>query len=163
MENLDNTVIEVLTEEHGKKVIAWWKKQGIDTALKTGNCTKEGNDYDRCYGIIDGYFANYSIGEAIAHNAKIIELPTEEKTFPRMMMCWNDENSLRNVYVLFHDKQLDFPYIGIYENDVERYKRGDEKIGFMYYKHAKEIEEQPKEMTLDEVCNELGYEIKIVK
>ena len=91
-----------------------------------------------------------------------IELSTEEKTFPRMMMCWNEEYLLRNVYVLFHDKQLDFPYIGIYESDVERYQRGDDKIGFIYYKHAKEIEE-PKEMTLDEVCKELGYEIKIIK
>ncbi len=100
------------------------------------------------------------LNAVIAKNAKILP---DEKTFPRMMRCWDDdEYLLRNIYVLFHDKQLDFPYIGICESDVERYKRGDDKMEFTCYKYAKEIEE-PKEMTLSEVCEKLGYEIKIVK
>lgn len=163
MENLDNTVIEVLTKEHGEKVIAWWKKQGIDTKFKVGDCTKENHDDNRYYGIINGIFDHWIIEQLNYYNAKIIELPTEEKTFPRMMMCWNDENLAFNVYVLFYDKQLNYQYVGIIEHDVERYKNGDNNINMCIYKNAKEIEEQPKEMTLDEVCKELGYEIKIVK
>lgn len=163
MEKLNNTVIEVLTEEHGEKVIAWWKKQGIHTRCKIGVCTKKyDNDY-RYYGVINGIFDNCSIEEVRENNAKIIELHTEDKTFPRMMMCWDDENSSLNIYVLFYDKQLNYPYIGILANDVERYKNGDNDIFHICYKNAKEIDELPKEMTLSEVCNELGYKIKIVK
>ena len=170
MEKLNNTVIEVLTEEHGEQVIAWFQKQGIDTRCKIGVCTKKYDNCNRYYGVINGIFDNWSIEEVRESNAIIIELP-EEKTFPRMMRCWDDdEYLLRNIYVLFYDKQFNYPYVGIRESDVERYKKGDDNIDFTYYKHAKEIdeqpkeiEEQPKEMTLSEVCEKLGFEIKIVK
>ncbi len=65
----NNCVIEVLTREHGKEVIKWWKEQGITTRLE-GNCSKAENDECRWYGIIDGTFDNYY--EHSLTNKKII-------------------------------------------------------------------------------------------
>ena len=49
---LDNTVIKVESEEHGKKVIEWWKEQGVDT-MKIGK-------FIGYYGLINGKFLFFS-------------------------------------------------------------------------------------------------------
>ena len=76
---MKNEVIEVLDEEHGKKVIKYWKSIGVDTKGYVGDCTKEslfGSEL-RFYGVIDGCFSFYSEKEAAVKNAEIIELPEE--------------------------------------------------------------------------------------
>jgi hypothetical protein len=75
---MENTVIKVLTKEHGKRVINWFKSQGIDTGSCTGTiCESEGFN---CiyYGVINGNFINYYIEQVLKNNAKIIELPEDE-------------------------------------------------------------------------------------
>jgi len=75
---MNNTVIKVLTKEHGKRVINWFKSQGIDTGSCTGTiCESEGFN---CiyYGVINGNFINYYIEQVLKNNAKIIELPEDE-------------------------------------------------------------------------------------
>lgn len=76
---MENTVIKVLTKEHGKKVIEWWEKQGIDTRDLIGISCE--SDWDTCiyYGVIQGKFDNWGINTVQHYNAKIIELPTEEE------------------------------------------------------------------------------------
>lgn len=75
---MENTVIKVLTKEHGAKVIEWWKSQVEETHGYAGTmCEAEG--YEAFYyGVIDGHFGNYSRKDVDRYNAKIIELPEEE-------------------------------------------------------------------------------------
>jgi len=40
-EQWNNTVIEVLDREHGKKVIEWWKGQGVSVNGCVGSETRE--------------------------------------------------------------------------------------------------------------------------
>ena len=72
---MNNKVIKVLNEEHGKRVIEFWKKY-CDT-MKF-----EGIDIGHYYGIINGGFNRWSINEIIEASAEIIELP-EEKTYAK--------------------------------------------------------------------------------
>jgi hypothetical protein len=75
---MENTVIKVLTKEHGAKVIKWWESQGVDTSIYTGTiCESEGYE-SIYYGVINGNFGNYSRKDVDRYNAKIIELPEEE-------------------------------------------------------------------------------------
>ena len=70
---MNNKVIKVLNEEHGRKVIKFFK-QYCDTRSLEGTCIE-------CfYGIIDGKFYIWSVEKVRIANAEIIELP-EEKTY----------------------------------------------------------------------------------
>lgn len=79
-EKWNNTVIEVLDREHGKKVIEWWKEQGVATNGYDGDCTKEAGNYCIYYGVIDGRFDNYIIGKVNDNNAQIITLPESKQS-----------------------------------------------------------------------------------
>lgn len=93
MNKLNNTVIKVLSEKHGRKVIQWWKDQGVDTYYFEGTCV--GN----YYGVINSEFRDATS----ANGLKVIELPEKptemaqpsesksEKTFPREMWVWDDD------------------------------------------------------------------------
>lgn len=74
----NNHVIEVLDLEHGKKVIEWWKSQGVDTKRYLGTDTKENNDLYRFYGLIHGKFEKFSKNYCFGlYDVHIITLPDE--------------------------------------------------------------------------------------
>lgn len=78
--DLNNTVIEVLNLEHGKKVIQFYRDNGYNTVEFVGSCTKEDNAHERWYGVINSRFRNYSLSGVKSYQyVKIIELP--ENTF----------------------------------------------------------------------------------
>jgi hypothetical protein len=87
-EKWNNTVIEVLDREHGKKVIEWWKKQGVNTNGCAGSETRENNSPYRYYGFIGGEFDSHKLSTINEHNAQIITLP---EPFPEKwyMVCTN--------------------------------------------------------------------------
>lgn len=66
---IDNTVIKVLSKEHGAKVIQWFKDQGVDTK------DYEGLNKGQYYGIINGHFYVRSESELNEKVIKVIELP----------------------------------------------------------------------------------------
>ena len=72
---MKNEVIEVLDRAHGRKVIEYWKSQGIDTLLMEGLNTKSHNTKNRYYGIINDTFGCFSIETIKDTNTEIIELP----------------------------------------------------------------------------------------
>jgi hypothetical protein len=76
----NNTVIEVLTKEHGKKVIEWWKEQGVNTCNFNGSNNKEDGGIFNYYGLLNGVFDNRSINLVKEHNLKIITLPETKTT-----------------------------------------------------------------------------------
>ena len=74
---MKNQVIEVLDRAHGRKVIEYWKSQGIDTLLMEGLNTKSHNTKNRYYGIINDTFGCFSIETIKDTNTEIIELPCD--------------------------------------------------------------------------------------
>ena len=96
---LDNTVIKVESEEHGKRVIEWWRNQGVDT---TGF---DGSDFGGYYGTIDSLFGNWT-GFNIK-GRKIITLP---ETFPsKWYLKVNDSNKeVANEWRLYMNQAPDF-------------------------------------------------------
>ena len=89
---MKNQVIEVLDRAHGSRVIEYWKSQGINTMCMNGNCTREDKCDNRYYGVINDKFGCYTISSVIKHDSEIIELPKEEKSFPRVMLVSNGRN-----------------------------------------------------------------------
>jgi len=76
---MKNQVIKVLTPEHGKKVIEYWKSKGVDADNYSGcSCESDGDKYIY-YGVISGVFDNYGINQVNRDgNVEIIELPRDE-------------------------------------------------------------------------------------
>ena len=72
---MDNKVIKVLNEEHGRKVIEFFK-QYCDTA------ELEGTNIGCYYGIINGEFDWWLLNEVTRANAEIIELPEIKSNEP---------------------------------------------------------------------------------
>lgn len=72
--DLNNTAIKVLSEEHGKRVIQWWKDQGVEVRALNGSIV---NWY---YGLFNWTFDWRSEKEVLKLNIKVIELPEEPVT-----------------------------------------------------------------------------------
>src|SRR5690625_4458796 len=70
---IDNTVIEVLDREHGKRVIEFFKSKGVDTRDLEGVFCKEDSDPARFYGVVDGRFDHWPA--FTLKGVKIITLP----------------------------------------------------------------------------------------
>lgn len=158
---MKNQVIEVLNKEHGKKVIEYWKSRGVDTLKKTGSCNKRQGGGYRFYGVIKGVFYNYNENSVREHGAEIITLP-EEKTFPREMLVSNNgDNYFQRIVLTKLPGGKIRSYLTVENVSTERFNKGED-YGVILYKYAKEISEV-EEMTLEQVCEELGREIKIVK
>jgi hypothetical protein len=162
---MKNQVIEVLNVEHGKKVIEYWKSRGFDTRDYWGEFTKEDDDVYRYYGVINGTFNNYSLEEAIKHNAEIITL-SDEKTFPRKMLVWdyNEGDAVERMVLWINTFGKSIcPIVCVDDCSEINFNKGEE-----YYtrrwKHAKELPEV-KELTIEEAAKKLsevfGMDVKI--
>lgn len=68
---INNTVILVKSSEHGKRVIEWFRSQGVDTKCYYGY-----NEYSY-YGIVNEVFY-YWDAKSLPKHATIIELPEPE-------------------------------------------------------------------------------------
>ena len=131
---MKNQVIEVLNEEHGKKVIEYWKSRGFDTTGYTGCANLIDGSMGRFYGVINGAFHNYGRSTVIKYNAKIIELP-EEKKYPKVMMVSGDGKTWFRRVVLMEK-------CGIYLawNDAETFEEAEKETELVTWEFAKDIE-----------------------
>lgn len=142
---MKNQVIEVLDKEHGRKVIDYWKSQGVDTSGMLGIGTKKGGYLCRYYGVIDGCFDCYSEREAAENNAEIIELP-EENSFPRVMLVNNGGNEWykRVVFMKKCDRYLAW-------NNAETVEESECVYKTVSWRYAKEIEPKQHTITLSDL------------
>ena len=139
---MKNQVIEVLNQEHGKKVIEYWKSRGVDTGDINGSCNKADNDKVRYYGFINNCFNVYSIEYCESFNAEIIELP-EEKTYPRVMMVSSGDSGFWFKRVVFMEKNGKY----VAWNRAETIQESEEEFNAVGWDYAKDTEE-PKEITI---------------
>lgn len=150
---MKNQVIKVLNKEHGKKVIEYWKSRGVNTGCHEGFMTEADGLKHIYYGVIDGKWNNYKFN--CLKDAEIIELPKEELPLPRMVMVRNEDDQEWEKLNLMYEFPERFSkqarYIVELDNNI-----------WTSFNQMKEIE-LVQEMTLEEVCKELGRNIKIVK
>ena len=154
---MKNQVIKVLDFNHGREVIQYWKDRGVDVGECEGNVTEFTGCTFIYYGVINGKFDNYNLNMVRHYNADIIELPNR-LPIPRMVLVsdWDNEDIgkwvERELLADLSEFGIDYPYVcrGEYDNNSS------------LWKYMKEIS-QVEEMTLEQVCKELGREIKIIK
>lgn len=147
---MKNQVIEVLDREHGKKVIEYWKSIGVDTMGMCGSFTKEDSESSCYYGVINDMFDCYTIEFARKHNAEIIELPKEEKTFPRVMLVSNGGNEWhkRVVFMKKCNRYLAW-------NKAETIEESESICGQTAWRYAKEVEPKQRTITLSDLNSKI--------
>ena len=150
---MKNQVIEVLDREHGKKVIEYWKSQGVYARGFIGNQTREDDSEFRFYGVINGTFDYISINDVHRYNAEIIELPKEENSFPRVMLVSDDGNAW-NKRVVFMKKCNRF-LAWVSAETIEESESSYETYTWYY---AKELPEKV-ELTKAEIAEKLGISV----
>ena len=138
---MNNKVIKVLNEEHGKKVIEFFKQY-----CDTGDL--EGTNVGSHYGIIKGDFDIWTVDEIARYNAEIIELP-EGKAYPRVMLVSHD-NENWDERVVFMEKCGGF----LAWMFAETLKEAENEIDTNFWEFAKELE--PIEITLEEIAKWKG-------
>ena len=164
---MKNQVIEVINEEHGRKVIEYWKSKGVNTMGMFGSLTKEDGDEWRYYGVIGDKFDRYSIEDVRKYNAEIIELPKDEKPFPRVMLVSNKPIKGNNGGI----KQLVISIVdgiaisvGGTQYTREQYYQDlkEEKANHIFrlypWRYAKELPEKV-ELTKSEIAEKFGISI----
>lgn len=146
---MKNKVIEVLNEEHGRKVIEYWKSKGVNTMGMFGSLTKEDGDERRYYGVIDGRFDCYTIEFVRKSNAEIIELPTEspkeEETFPRVMLVSDDAVTWNKAVAVC--LRGGYAFATTIHHSVEEYEnslKNGGSVPFYFWKYHKELSDGNK-------------------
>ena len=158
---MKNEVIEVLNKEHGKKVLEYWKSQGVDTRGFSGNQTREDDSEFRFYGVINGEFNNYLRKSVYLYKAKIIELPTEspkeEKPFPRVMLVSDDGNSWNRRVVFMKRCGRYISWI-----DAETIEESENIYKTTSWRYAKELNEKV-ELTKSQIAEKFGIPVDLIE
>ena len=150
---MKNQVIEVIDKEHGKRVIEYWKSKWVDTMGMCGSFTKEDGEPACYYGVINDLFGRFSIGFVRKYNAEIIELPKEEKPFPRVMLVSDDGDAWhkRVVFVKKCDRYLAW-------DSVETIEESESICLVLPWRYAKELPEK-LELTKSEIAEKFGVSV----
>jgi len=93
---INNIVIKNETREMGRKIIKYFNDRGIDTRILNGTACAEEMHNNIYYGVIDGYFDNYTLKYVERAGAKIITLPE----YPKVMRVAHDKYSTRTQRVV---------------------------------------------------------------
>lgn len=153
---MNNTVIKVLNEKHGKKVIQWWKNQGANTQGFTGCLTEEDSNMAIYYGVADNKFTNCTIKDVESLKLKVIELPNE---YPKVMIVSNlpFPSNFEYKRVVFMEKNNMY----LAWQQVETLKDAETVTLLNNWKYAKDIEEeQIVELTIQDISDGKGVGIK---
>lgn len=87
------------------------------------------------------------------------------KTLPRRMLVRDGGSRSWEEGIVLHilPGKIGYPVIIVVQCDESEFEHGTE-YNTTYYKHCKELPiPKVQEMTLEQVCKELGREIKIIK
>ena len=154
---MENSVIKVLNRRHGLKVLNYFDLQGIDTSNFWGHCTEESNGIAIYYGVINNKFKNYTLEEVKAYNAKIIELPKEEKPFPRVMLVSDDE-------IKWHKRVVFMKKCGMFLAwyNAQTIEKAEFTYGVSDWSYAKELPEKV-EITKAEISEKFGIPIDLIE
>ena len=151
MDHLKNTVIKVLSEEHGREVINWWKKQGVDTQDLGGSVI------GRYYGLFNN-ITHLSFTTNI-EGLTVIELPIpKENDYPKVMLVSHSKNGDFKKRVVFAEKEgyyIAWAY-------AETLEDAEKRINTHPWKYAKGVDE-PIEITLEQIAEKFNVEVSKIK
>lgn len=150
---MKNQVIEVLNQKHGKKVIEYWKSKGVNTMGMCGSFTKEDGEEGRYYGVIQNDFDCYTIEFVRKYNAEIIELPKEEKPFPRVMLVSYDGEVWYKRVVFMKKRNMFLAW-----DNAETIENAEFTYSVLAWRYAKELPEKV-ELTKSEIAEKFGISV----
>jgi len=137
----NNTVIQCRSVEHGAKIIAWWKEQGIDTRIYTGSTPSF------YYGLINGIFRSVHISDITITNITILEDIPQESEYPKVMWVWDHDKFSKFKRVVFMKKNN--KYLTWYS--ATTLEEAEKEISISYWCNAEDIiEEQPQDIKWNE-------------
>ena len=164
MRQVNNKVIKVLNKGHGKKVIQYWKDQGVGTLGYKGFTTEEEGATFIHYGVIRHSFSNYCLEQVLKANAEIIELPKEDSWIDlkgrKMLVSRMGESLVERIVICKLPTGAKQRFIAIGSGDEQAFLNG-QPYTVKTWPYAEPIPDH-KEMTVTEIEKELGYKIKIV-
>lgn len=144
--NYEGKFIKVLSQEHGKKVLEWWKSKGINTGRQWGDAVGWYYGIDK-----EGYFNCYSY---LPEGCTEITLPNE---YPKEMWVWDDFDGIKQRRVVQLEIEVKSRKFYLSENYVNN--------NLLCWKFAEDIEPIPiPTLTIAEAeakLKELGHEFKI--
>ena len=149
--DLNNTVIKVLNEEHGKQVIRWWQEQGVNTRNLKGN-------YDNLfYGLVDNEFNHYNL-EELKTNTRIMQLPKELPQRGDEVLVWdyNEIKAVKRIFLAYIEGAC-YQVITVDKGDEEKFKKGD-AFSIFPFKHYKPIPQKTK-LTLQQIADKFGIDV----
>ena len=155
--NLENKVIKVLNEEHGKKVIQWFKDQGIDTDGLSGCLVGNYYGFNESIESLD-YWVKIPTGYTV------IELPNELPKSGDKILVWdsNDEKPKERIFFTYLEG-TSAPILTVCQNDEERFLK-NEVVDVIFWKHYKLIEPKIEvEVTMDEIADKFGVDVSQLK
>ncbi len=154
--DLNNKVTKVLNVEHGRKVIQWFKYQGVDTKNYVGTNAESIGDTFIYYGLSEGVFDCRSWRDIQDEKFEIVELPEdiESLPIPRMVMVRDEYDAYWSERKLISDLTsygFEHPYICLADGVSSEWEVWEE---------MKEIDTCPK-MTIKDA--EIKFSIKIIE
>jgi hypothetical protein len=153
--DLNNKVIKVLTRTHGKKVIQFFKDNGVDTEELAGRVCEADYEDRIYYGLIKGNFSNYSLDTVQLYDTAIIELPENEPIFwkeEKVMLVRDTVDNTPRKRVVFGKKNGKF----LAWAHVETIEEAVRQCETSTWRLAEEIQQgNPKKKELLEKANEL--------
>lgn len=159
---INNTVIEVLDIEHGKKVIQYFKSQDIDTKRYIGSNTKQDGESHRYYGVIGGHFDNYSETHInkCCPKVSVIQLPPQlPRRGDRILVWGNQERQITEAIFLAYIEGAVSPVMCVSACDEIKFKNGL-LFNVTNWKNWKpEHTEQIVELTIEDISNGKGVGI----
>jgi hypothetical protein len=153
--DLNNKVIKVLTRTHGKKVIQFFKDNGVYTDTYEGLMSEVDGHDQIYYGLLKGNFSIYSLDVVQMYNASIIELPENEPIFwkeEKVMLVRDTVDNTPRKRVVFGKKNGKF----LAWAHVETIEEAVRQCETSTWRLAEEIQQgNPKKKELLEKANEL--------
>ena len=122
-----------------------------------GDCTREDKCDNRYYGVINNKFDCYTMSSVIKHNSEIIELPKEEKSFPRVMLVSDDGVTWNKRVVLMKRCNRYLSWI-----KAETIKESEDIYEATTWRYAKDI---PNEIIVSkaEIAEKFGVPFDYIK
>jgi hypothetical protein len=158
---MKNQVIKVLNKEHGKKVIEYWKNRVFNVRDYLGKNTEEDGNTYIYYGVINGWFSNYTYQDVLKNNAEIIELPYEFERGERVLVRDRDDSEwYESIFITKIDGAV-YPYIVVASDYKDNFINGKEFVT-SEYKQCKKLATE-KELTMQEIADKFGININDLK
>lgn len=154
---MKNQVIKAVKKEDGPKIINYFKSLGIDTKSYIGNNYEEDGDKRIYYGVINGSFDNYGLGDVRQNNAEIIKLPETYERGERVLVSDNGQYWAERIY-LTTIEGTENPFICVAYDYEEKYNDGE----FLRYEGWKRIKKLDKkvEYTIEELAKLAGVSVE---